>query len=148
MIKVARAFTDHPDDLNDLFQEILLQIWLAVPTYRGQSKPATWIYRVALNRALVWRRKEKKEREKFIPMSGISEPVSPDTEQNAGLDQLYRAIRRLKPVERSLLLLHLDGFTYQETADVLGMTESNVGVRLSRSKRQLSRYIQETSNGL
>lgn len=143
VVKVATSFTSAPADRDDLIQEILLQIWAALPSFQGQSKPSTWIYRIALNRALTWSRDESRRRHKHVPFLDAGDAAQPDDQQQELWAKVYEQIRGLKEIDRSLILMSLDGCTYQEMADVLGITESNVGARLSRAKQQLSKQLAE-----
>ena len=131
--KVSRAFA-YPEP-GDLYQEMLLQLWLSIPYFRGQCKDSTWIYRVALNTAVTWRRKERKHT--GVPLE--TEPPARCADER--LEELYAAIRQLKPIDRTLMLLHLDGYSYQEIAEITGLSTSNVGVRLLRCKDRLLETI-------
>ena len=148
LVKVVRSFAEGPADQDDLFQEILLQVWLSMPNFRGDSKPTTWLYRVAFNTALAWKRGEKKRRgrQSSLPIVDLAAQAttSAEAERNGQvIDQLYAAIRALPPAKRALLVLFLDGFTYREIAEVVGITESNVGVSLNRIKKELAATVKE-----
>ena len=148
LVKVVRSFAEGPADQDDLFQEILLQVWLSLPNFRENSKTTTWLYRVALNTALAWKRSEKKRRHRQGAPS-IADVAAPHASSKAAerndrlVDQLYAAIRVLRPAKRALVVLFLDGFTYREIAEVVGISESNVGVSLNRIKKQLAASIKE-----
>jgi RNA polymerase sigma-70 factor (ECF subfamily) len=148
LLKVVRSFAEGPADQDDLFQEVLLQVWLSLPNFRDDSKPTTWLYRVALNTALAWKRGEKKRRRTHGSLS-ISDVAAPSTssaeaERNDRVvEQLYAAIRALPPAKRALVVLYLDGFTYREIADVVGISESNVGVSLNRIKKDLAAAVKD-----
>jgi len=151
LVKVVRAFAEAPADQDDLFQEILLQIWLSLPNFRDDSKPTTWLYRVALNTALAWKRGEKKRRltQDSLSISDVAARIVPsaDAERNDRVvDQLYAAIHALQPAKRALVVLYLDGFTYREIADVVGISECNVGVSLNRIKKELAATVKEDGN--
>ena len=153
LLKVVRSFAEGPADQDDLFQEILLQVWLSLPNFRADSKPTTWLYRVALNTALAWKRTEKKRRHRqgSFSISDVAAPRVPsaDGERNHRIvDQLYAAIHALPPAKRALVVLYLDGFTYREIADVVGISENNVGVSLNRIKKELAATIREDGNEL
>ena len=148
LLKVVRSFAETPADQDDLFQEILLQVWLSLPNFRSASKPTTWLYRVALNTALAWKRTEKKRwhRQGSPSVPDIAAPTvaSAESQRNdAIVDQLYAAIRALPPAKRALVVLYLDGFTYREIADVVGISETNVGVSLNRIKKELAASVKE-----
>ena len=118
-----------------------------MPNFRDDSKPTTWLYRVAFNTALVWKRGEKKRRgrQSALPMVELTATTtSADAQRNGQvIDQLYAAIRALPPAKRALVVLYLDGFSYREIADVVGISESNVGVRLNRIKKELAATVKE-----
>ncbi len=144
VLKIARAFTASPEDRDDLFQEIALQLWRALPSFRGDSKPSTWIYKIGLNKALTWQRGEGRRGRRQVPLIEVSEPATPESQgRHALLDRLYGEIRKLAEIDRSLLLLMLDGVPYGEMAQILGLSESNIGVRLNRAKKKLARAMKE-----
>lgn len=148
LVKVVRSFAEGPADQDDLFQEILLQVWSSLPNFREDSKPTTWLYRVAFNTALAWKRGEKKHRRRYrsVSISDVAAPsvASAEAEQNNRIvNQLYAAIRALPPAKRALVVLYLDGFSYREIAEVVGISESNVGVSLNRIKKELAASVKE-----
>jgi RNA polymerase sigma-70 factor, ECF subfamily len=152
LVKVVRAFAEGPTDQDDLFQEVLLQVWLSLPNFRDDSKPTTWLYRVALNTALAWKRSEKKRHGRQDPLpisdSAAQMTTSADMERDSQVvEQLYAAIRALPLAKRALVVLYLDGFTYREISEVVGISESNVGVSLNRIKRELAAEIKEPGHG-
>ncbi|MEO9022611.1 MAG: RNA polymerase sigma factor [Ginsengibacter sp.] len=137
VFKVVRAYALSHTDQNDLFQEITIQLWNSIPTFRQESSVSTWIYRISLNTAIKWVRKEQKhsraesiENVEFIWEDG-------GTKVDERLAWLYEEIHRLDEIDRSLILLLLDGFSYKEMAGILGITESNVGVKINRVKKYL-----------
>ncbi len=145
LFKIIRSYAFTPPDQEDLFQEISLKLWQSIPDFRGESKASTWIYRVALFTATVWVRGEKKQ-PVTQPLGDVEkalrEAIPPD---NAQVNWLYEQIAQLDPIDRSVCLLLLDGFSYQEIASVLGISESNVGVKIYRVKdylRQRSKELQ------
>lgn len=147
MWKVVRAFAGEPADQSDLLQEISLQLWMSLPALRGEAKESTWIYRVAFNTALVWKRDEKRrhaKHEKFFelnipPDEPPHQPGQPHADEM--VQMLYDAIRQLPKLDTSLALMHLDGLSYREMSSVLGITESNVGVKLNRIRKQLAEML-------
>jgi RNA polymerase sigma-70 factor (ECF subfamily) len=139
IFKVVRAYTAAADDQDDLFQEILLQMWLSIPRFAGKAKVSTWLYKVALNTALVWNRSEKRRRKHSTPMAEFRPQQSNCSGQSEEIiGRLYEAIRKLSKVDASVVLMHLDGLAYSEMAEILGISESNVGVKLNRAKKQLA----------
>lgn len=137
VFKVVSAYALSPMDQNDLFQEITIQLWHSIPTFRQESSDSTWIYRIALNTAIKWVRKEQKHYQSE-PIENV-ELVLQDSgiKVDERLAWLYEEIHRLDEIDRSLILLLLDGFSYKEMAGILGITESNVGVKISRIKKHL-----------
>lgn len=137
--RVARGFAP-PADQPDLLQ-LMLAVWRALPAFRGDSRPATFIYRVAHNRALTWqsgqggraRRDAEAAAEALRRMA-----LAADPQEVLVLDRLYAAIRQLPALDRSILILSLDGVPYRDIAQMHDMTESNVGVRLTRAKGRLT----------
>ncbi len=149
LFKVARAYGASHSDREDLFQEIALQVWHSVDAFRGDSAASTWIYRVALNTAIAWQRRERKHgkgRQDIEAASGLlAEPAACDPR----LEWIYARIAELGEVDRSLALLMLDGFSYREMSQILGLGESNVGVRINRIKAALAAQLaKEEHDGL
>jgi len=134
------------DDRNDLLQEVLLAVWKSIPAFRGQAKPTSYLYRVCHNAALLWTRTEKNYRRRVDQFSALASNDSsphPDALTEERLAKLYSSIRQLKPLDRSLILMSLDGVSYREMAEVLGLSESNIGVKINRIKNQLAQTLKE-----
>ncbi len=129
------------EDREDLFQDIVLQLWRSYPSFRGGSKVTTWMYRVALNNAITRVRKESRAG-RFAEL-GPEAFMVPAVEGDSGEEMaaMYRAIQRLSQVDRALTLLYLEDCSYREMAEVLGISESNVGVKLNRIKGQLRTLV-------
>lgn len=148
--KVVRAYAFTPQDQEDLFQEIAAQVWRSTANFRGEAAATTWIYRVALNTAIAWTRKESKHRDGKQSIDGAHVAIlqaSPVTDPR--IEWLYGQIRELNEIDRSLTLLLLDGFTYKEMAAMLGITENYVGVKISRIKTHLtSKSKEEVRHGV
>lgn len=144
VIKVARAYTVTSDDCQDLAQEILLQAWRSLPSFKGEASPATWFYRVALQTAMNWQRKDKPRRSRQQPLVEMQVLATEGTDsaeqvhQRETVKQLYDAIHKLPKADAALVLLYLDELSYRAIAEVLGISESNVGVKLNRAKKALS----------
>ena len=135
IFKVVCSYAKVSCDQDDLFQEISLQIWNSIPKFRGESAETTWLYRIALNTAMSWSKKERKHHNYRQPLD--STPILKAPESNdPRLTWLYEQIRQLNIGDRSLLLLYLDGYSYREMVDILGISESNVGVKINRIKKQ------------
>jgi RNA polymerase sigma-70 factor, ECF subfamily len=153
VMKVARAYTRTSDECQDLAQEILLQAWQSLPKFEGKANPATWFYRVALHTAMNWHRKDKPRRQRQQPLLEV-QALTPDTidsaeqaQQREIVEQLYEAIHQLPKANAALVLLYLDELSYREMAEVLGISESNVGVKLNRAKKALSALMNGESDG-
>lgn len=144
LFKVVHAYGFTSHDREDLFQEIATQVWNSIPRFRGESAVTTWLYRVALNSALAWSRKERRHRDKMQALES-DEPALRETPQikDRRLGWLYEQIAQLDHVDRSLTLLFLDGFSYREMAETLGISESYVGVKINRIKTYLKNLTKE-----
>lgn len=136
IFKIVRAYTVANMDHDDLFQEIIIQIWHSIPTFRQESSVTTWLYRISLNTAIKWTRKERKHQaETLDKVQHILQENRIQADER--LEWLYREIAKLDEIDRSVTLLLLEGFSYKEMAAILGITESNVGVKINRIKKQL-----------
>lgn len=147
---VANGFAEGADR-SDLMQELLLAVWKAIPAFRNGAQPSTFIYRVSHNAALTWKRtlrnyRNRLERFQAQPATETSTPA--DSREPALLERLYVEIRKLPPLDRSLVLLSLDGVSYAEMAQIHGLSESNVGVRLNRAKQQLAKAMKGAAHEL
>ena len=153
VMKVARAYTLTSDECQDLAQEILLQAWQSLPKFERKASPATWFYRVALHTAMNWQRKDKPRRSRqqpFIEVHAVSTDgfdSGEQAQQRETVEQLYKAIHQLPKTDAALVLLYLDELSYREMAEVLGISENNVGVKLNRAKKSLSELMDGESHG-
>jgi RNA polymerase sigma-70 factor (ECF subfamily) len=149
LFKVARAYGATHSDREDLFQEISLQLWHSVQAWRGDCAETTWIYRVALNTALAWQRKERRHRQGRQDIEDSTGLLVAPSGRDPRLDWIYQRITELDEANRGLALLMLDGFSYREMAQILGLSESNVGVKISRIKAALAAQLaKEKHDGL
>ncbi|OYQ35555.1 hypothetical protein CHU95_07460 [Niveispirillum lacus] len=142
---IARSFAA-PADQPDPLQELMLAVWRALPAFRGDSQPATFLYRVAHNRALTWQAGQRGRRLRDGEAAAEAmrrSTLSADPQEVRMLDQLYAAIRQLPALDRSILILALDGVTYREIGQMHDMSENNVGVRLTRAKARLTGIISQ-----
>jgi RNA polymerase sigma-70 factor, ECF subfamily len=139
---IARVYAGK--DAEDLFQEILLQVWRALATFRGESALSTWSYRIALNTAMSWRRSEQTRRRKLPIRAGYSPALVPSrTFEAARLsDDLERLLAELTPADKAILLLFLDDVGYDEMARILGATPGALRVRIHRIKKRLAELYQ------
>ena len=153
VMKVARAYTLTSEECQDLAQEILLQAWRSLPKFEGKASAATWFYRVALHTAMNWHRKDKPRRSRQRPLLEV-QTLTTDGADSAEqvqhrdtVEELYQAIHQLPKADAALVLLYLDELSYREMAEVLGISESNVGVKLNRAKKALSALMNGKTDG-
>lgn len=134
--KICRLCRDTPEDREDLFQEIIYQLWKAVPSFRGDAKISSWLYRVAINTALAAFRKRRPD---ILPESEIPHTAeeAPDGTAEAKREQWFSALKKLDESERAIVILFLDDLSYRQISEITGITENNVGVRLNRIKNKL-----------
>lgn len=135
IVAIARSYA-HGDEYRDLCQEILLQMWKGLPGFEGRSAPSTWVYRVALNTAITFRRKNghRVEPGGESLSDSVSEPVAPPSPGNEILI-LEEFLRSLGKIDRAVFLLYLEDLSYREISEVTGLTETHVGVRINRLKK-------------
>lgn len=149
ILKIARAYTTSAVDRQDLVQEILMQVWRSLPKYLGQSSQSTWIYRVALNTAISWNRKEHRRNQTQQTIWELNDVACSDHDppqqqaQRELVDSLYRAIQQLPKADAALILLYLEDLSYDQMAEIMGISESNVGVKLNRLKKTLCDLMKE-----
>ncbi|WP_347158534.1 RNA polymerase sigma factor [Pontibacter chitinilyticus] len=142
--KVCSMYAYDEASKQDLFQEIIIQLWKAFPSFRGESKLSTWLYRVALNTAITGLRKEKRRQPgkvQFTRHIQLSDPA-PDAEEEQS-QQLYEAIEQLNDIEKAIVMFYLEDKSYEEMEEVLGMSQGNLRVKMTRIKeklRQLTKY--------
>ena len=130
-------------DRADLMQEVLLAVWKSIPAFRGGAQPTTFLYRVSHNTAMTWRR-TRGNYQRLMNQAAI-EPVAStsDRTRQEQVEQLYARIREFPPLDRSLLLLSLDEVCYREMAEIHGIAENLVGVRLTRARAKLIEQMKE-----
>ena len=140
--KVARVYTDSKEDEQDLYQEIVYQLWRSYPSFRHKSKFSTWIYRVALNTSIAHLNKEKKNGN-HIPIDEVrlNMPEVNDTIKAEQSEILFTLIKQLNDIEKGIILLYLEGKTHEEIAIITGFTTTNVGTRLGRIKQKIKSQI-------
>lgn len=136
MQKVIRLYVDDADDRKDMLQEILLQAWRSYPSFEGNSRFSTWLYRVSLNTVLTALRKNKRQPETASLETAAQ--IGLAAEENAEKEWLYRTIRQLPEIDRMIISLHLDGYKNEEISDITGMQKANVALKLHRIKKKLT----------
>ena len=137
--KVCYVYAKDQDDLNDLFQEVVLNLWKGFPRYRGDSKLSTWVYRIAMNTCITYLRRSG-NRPSTVPITAdVAASLIEEESRTGQLRELYRLINQLGKLERALILLWLEERSYQEMADILGISRGNVAVKLTRVKEKLKK---------
>jgi RNA polymerase sigma-70 factor, ECF subfamily len=140
--KICNVYFIRSPYKEDYYQEILIRVWKAYPGFRKQSAFSTWLYRVALNSAIDLIRKQNLQ-PVHTELSGIEYSI-PDNEPNTGSenrDRLYLAINCLSDIEKAIIILYLEDYSYREIAEIAGITESNTGVKINRIKDQLIKIL-------
>jgi RNA polymerase sigma-70 factor (ECF subfamily) len=154
LARVGRSYAASASEAEDLRQDMMLQLWTSLSSFRGQAKPSTWIYRVCLNTALTWRRDDSRRSRRVESRGDLGDVASASASpaESAGdrdvLEKLYEAIHAMPPFDRALVLLLLDGLSYREISAVTGMTENHVGVALTRARRRLAEIMKGTTDEL
>ena len=141
--KICFMYEQDQDARNDLFQEIVLQLWKSFPTFRGEAKITTWMYRIALNTAISGYRKQTRiiKTEDLQEMHfNISENYSGE-EREEDFQRLQVAIRQLSEVERAMIMMALEEIPYEEIAETIGITKMNVRVRMNRIREKLKKMM-------
>ncbi len=133
---VCYMFSHDNEEINDLFQEILIRLWLGFDQFENRSSANTWIYRIALNTAINCDKRGKRQQQ-TVPLSTDIDPYDPQDDSLEQIRQLYTLINRLDVMDRGIVLLWLEGVSYDEIAAITGITVANVGVKLHRIKEKL-----------
>ena len=142
IFKVCNLYCRDPEHRKDLFQEVVLQLWKSFPGFKKQSAYSTWIYRISLNTAISNFRKQSRQPEgKGLSLSEFEIPdmYEPSGEENTSA--LHEAIDKLTEIEKAIVMLYLDEKTYDEISEIIGISNSNVGVRLNKIKNKLTKLI-------
>lgn len=136
--KICRLYRDSPEDREDLFQEIVFQLWKTKHTFQGKAKFSSWMYKVALSTAIATFRKKKP--------AIIYTPQLPDLpqaeEENQQRQQLFAALKQLDDADKALMALYLDDLSYEEIAEITGISENYVGVKLTRIRNRIVKILQ------
>ncbi len=146
--KVCTLYCESLHDRQDLFQEIVIQVWKSYPGFRGEAKFSTWLYRIALNTAIsdLRRKKKRTDRVRDFNMAdfpaGLAE-MKEESDKEERLQQLYTAIGRLTEVEKAMVMLWLEEKSYEEMEDILGINQNNLRVRMNRIKEKLRKIAGE-----
>lgn len=142
-------YMDNRDDQDDLFQEIVCQLWKAYDTFKGESQFSTWMYRVAINTSIVFLKKEKRKIDKYeIASENIKEEESDGHIKEQQIEHFYKAVQRLDKIDKAIIFYQLEGFSHREIAENLGISEGNARVKLNRAKEKLKEIIKQQGYGL
>jgi RNA polymerase sigma factor (sigma-70 family) len=145
LYKISHVYCQEEEDRKDLFQEMVLQLWKAFPSFRSDANASTWMYRVALNTAISnYRKGMKRPRSAPLSLSLLQIPALPEREDEE-MGHMYAAIEKLSPIEKALVALYLAEKSYEEMAVILGISQSNVGVKLSRIRAKLEKMIKSVT---
>ena len=144
--RLCYSYLNSASEVDDLFQEIMTNVWNSLPNFRGEAKLSTWVYRIGVNTALIHRQRRRPSEElSDIPDHGVS--TQRDLERQEQLAALHRAIAQLGDQDRLIVSLLLEGLSYREIADVTGITVNYVGVKISRIKQAFEQLMTEVSHG-
>jgi RNA polymerase sigma-70 factor (ECF subfamily) len=141
--KVCNIYCDDQEDKNDLFQEIVAQLWKSFPSFRQESKFSTWMYRVALNTAITTFKKTKRrpDQNRLTFENFQIKDESYNSEIEDDLKKMHRAVAQLTGVEKSIVLLYLENKKYEEIAEITGITQNYVRVKMNRIKKKLKKFM-------
>lgn len=145
LFKISKMYMDTPEDQNDLFQEITYQLWKAYPTFQEKSKFSTWMYRVALNTAIIFLKSEKKKQSLSSnqEIQNINISDEDNSEEEYKIKIMYEAIHQLSPIDKALIFYYLEDYSGREMAEQLGLTEGNTRVKLNRAKQKLTEIVNQ-----
>jgi RNA polymerase sigma-70 factor, ECF subfamily len=148
--KVCNIYCHSETDRQDMFQEIVIQLWRAYPNFRGDSKFSTWLYRIALNTAISDLRRQQR-RVKMIYPETVPYQLPAETrstEEEEQLQQLYKAISHLEEIDRAIVMLYLEDKGYDEMEEILGINQNNLRVKMNRIKEKLRKLTKAVEHGV
>lgn len=140
IMHLCRAYSRDEESLKDLVQEVTLQLWRSHKSFKGNSQLSTWVYRVTLNVCLSHSKRMKRKVE-TVPLEWKSDSAIEEDADKEQIEKLYMGIKRLKESDRAIILLYLEDKSYKEMSEILGITVSNVGVKVNRLKDKLKEII-------
>ena len=141
--KVCYLYASSYASIEDLYQEVLVNLWKGFPHFRGESKLSTWVYRIALNTCITFLRKESRMPQ-LVQLTAQMDRIEESDDTKEMLRRLYDLIARLNPLDKSLILLYLEDRSYEEMAEITGLTATNVATKLSRIKEKMRKMKKET----
>ena len=141
--KVCGMYCDNEEDKKDLFQEILIQLWKSYPSFRGEAKFSSWMYRVSLNVAISDLRKSKTKKEDTTLPDSFDSLSEENNEQSLSLEKglLRKAIQQLNEIEKGIMMLYLEETPNEEIAEIIGITQNNVRVKMNRIRNKLKETL-------
>jgi len=140
--KICHLYTDNTIDFNDLYQDIVLQLWKSYSKFKGKSKLSTWIYQVSLNTALYKLRQEKSK----LQLDSLTHvhfdiPEISDLEQKESIERVKELMSGLTDIEKALISLYLDEYSHEEISEIMGITKTNVATKINRIKQKLKMML-------
>jgi len=145
LFKIAKMYMTEKDDRDDLFQEITYQLWKAFPGFRGESEFSTWLYRIALNTAIIFLKSEK--RRSFITHEDFSNQIIALEDYDYGkeerLAEMYQAIHQLNSIDKAFIFYYLEDFSGKQIAEQMGISEGNARVKMNRAKNKLKEILSQ-----
>lgn len=148
LYKVSKMYMNNHDDQQDLFQEIVCQLWKSYESFRNESQFSTWMYRVAVNTAIVFLKKEKRKVDKYeIASENIKDDEGDSHIKESQIDHFYKAVQKLGKIDKAIIFYQLEGFSHTEIGDNLGISEGNARVKLNRAKEKLKEIIKNQGYG-
>jgi RNA polymerase sigma-70 factor (ECF subfamily) len=147
LYKIGRVYSK-PEDFNDLYQEMLIAVWKGLKNFQGKSKMSTWLYRVALNTALSYQKGKKRKPISGVDVSSLAIAVTEGAREEKealekNINRLMESIQKLREEDRSIVVLYLEDKSYDEIAEIIGISKSYVGVKINRIKKKLNELLSE-----
>ena len=136
--KICRLYRDSPEDREDLFQEIVFQLWRSLSTFEGKSQFSSWMYKIALNTAIASFRRKKPD---ITYTNNLPDQPLVHCDPGEQHERLLEALKQLNDADKALMTLYLDDLSYREMAEITGMSENNVGVKLNRIKNKIQQLL-------
>lgn len=141
MFRICRSYSVDADDAKDLFQEVLLNLWKSLPSFKHQSNIDTWVYRITINVCLRTKQFVDKKQKHLVRLEGINfenvEDTTAPSENEKLFQKLSECIKKLEGIDKSIILLHLEDLPYKEIAHIFGLSENHVAVKIKRIKNKL-----------
>lgn len=138
IFKICRLYRDSKEDREDLFQEIVFQLWKSAPAFEGKAKFSSWMYRISLSTAIATFRRKKPD---IIYTQTLPDEQEAQQEPGEQREQLFTALKKLNDADKALITLYLEDLSYQEIAEITGITETNAGVKLNRIKKKIQQLL-------